>query len=75
MNKNIIWTKSHCPFCDMAKQLLTKNNIQFEERNIGSNYTREQLLEAIPTAKTVPQIILNGEHIGGYAELKEKLKG
>jgi glutaredoxin 3 len=42
----------------------------FEERMIGVNWTREQLLESIPQARTVPQIILNGEYIGGYDQLK-----
>jgi glutaredoxin 3 len=37
---------------------------------IGVEWTREQLLESIPQARTVPQIILNGEYIGGYDQLK-----
>ena len=71
----IIWSKDSCPYCEQAKELLTKNNIQFEERRIGVDYTKKQLLEAIPDAKTVPQIIINGEYIGGYSQLKQKLKG
>ena len=41
----------------------------------GEVWTREQLLEAVPTARTVPQIFLEDEYIGGFNELKEKLKG
>ena len=59
-----------CPYCDMAKSLLKNKGVAFEERMIGVDWTREQLLEAIPQARTVPQIILNGEYIGGYDQLK-----
>ena len=68
--KTIVWSKVQCPFCDMAKTLLKNKGIVFEERMIGVNWTREQLLESIPQARTVPQIILNGVLIGGYEQLK-----
>ena len=71
--KAIVWSKYHCSYCDQAKALLTSKGIQFEERKIGDGYTREELLEAIPTARTVPQIILDGELVGGFTELKAKL--
>jgi glutaredoxin len=70
--KAIIWSKYNCTFCDQAKVLLKQKGIQFEERKIGDGYTKEELLEEIPTARTVPQIILDGELIGGYTELKKK---
>lgn len=69
----IVWSKYNCPYCDQAKMLLTQKQIQFEERKIGDGWTKEDLLEEIPTARTVPQIILNGELIGGFTELKQKL--
>ena len=65
-----MWSKVTCPFCDMAKTLLKNKGIVFEERMIGMGWTREQLLESIPQARTVPQIILNGVLIGGYEQLK-----
>ncbi len=71
--KAIVWSKDQCPYCDQAKALLKQKGIAFEERKIGDGYTREELLEAIPTARTVPQIILNGELVGGFTELKAKL--
>jgi glutaredoxin len=71
--KAIVWSKYHCPYCDQAKALLTSKGIQFEERRIGDGYTKEELLEAVPTARTVPQIFLDGELIGGFTELKTKL--
>ena len=69
----IIWSKYFCPYCDQAKALLKSKGIQFEEKKIGDGYTKEELLEAVPTARTVPQIFIDGEHVGGFTELKKKL--
>jgi glutaredoxin 3 len=72
--KAIVWSKDACPFCDQVKALLTQQGIKYEERRIGGGYTREQLLEAVPTARTVPQIFLDDQHIGGFTELKQHLR-
>ena len=71
--KAVVWSKYHCPYCDQAKALLKQQDIEFEEKKIGDGYTREDLLEAVPTARTVPQIFLDGELIGGFVELKKYL--
>jgi glutaredoxin len=73
--KAVVWSKHHCPFCDQAKALLTQKGIEFEEKKIGDGYTKEDLLEAVPTARTVPQIFLDDTLIGGFTELKQYLKG
>lgn len=69
--KAVVWSKYHCPFCDQAKALLKAKNIPFEEKKIGDGYTKEDLLEAVPTARTVPQIFLDEKLIGGFTELKK----
>jgi len=71
--KAIVWSKDQCPYCDQAKALLKSRNIEFEERNIMHDWTREQLLEAVPTARSVPQIFLDEELVGGFTELRTKL--
>jgi glutaredoxin 3 len=71
--KVVIWSKFQCTYCEQAKALLNAKGIEFEERRVGDGYTREQLLEAVPTARTVPQIFLDGKHIGGFNELKDIL--
>lgn len=71
--KAIVWTKYHCPYCDQAKALLKQKGIPFEERKIGDGYTKEELLEAVPTARTVPQIFLDEKLVGGFTELRAKL--
>ena len=67
----IVWSKNQCPYCDQAKALLKMKGIEFEERNVSTDWTREQLLEAVPTARTVPQILLDEKLIGGFTELKK----
>lgn len=69
--KVIVWSRYHCPYCDQAKALLKQKGIVFEERKIGDGYSKEELLEAVPTARTVPQIIIDDELIGGFTELKK----
>lgn len=69
--KAIVWSKYHCPFCDQAKALLSQKGIEFEEKKIGDGFTKEDLLEAVPTARTVPQIFIDGKLIGGFTELKK----
>ena len=73
--KATIWSKYHCPYCDQAKALLKSKGIQFEEKKIGDGYTREELLEAVPGARTVPQIFLDDKLIGGFTELRTHLQG
>ena len=71
--KAIVWSKNQCPFCDQAKALLKLKGIEFEERNVSKDWTKEQLLEAVPTARTVPQIFLDDKLIGGFQELRQHL--
>ena len=73
--KVVVWSKYHCPYCDQAKALLVQRGITFEEKKIGDGYSKEELLEAIPTARTVPQIIIDDIVIGGFTELKAYLNG
>ena len=73
--KAVVWSKYHCPYCDQAKALLTQKGIEFEEKKIGDGFTKEDLLEAVPNARTVPQIFLDGNLIGGFTELKKYLQG
>lgn len=71
--KAIVWGKDNCPFCDKAKNLLIQNGYEIEERKIGRGFTREQLLEEVPDARSVPQVFLEESQgwilIGGYDAL------
>ena len=70
----VIWSKDHCPYCDQAKALLSQRGIEFEERKIGYGYTKEDLLEAVPNARAVPQIFINNTLIGGFTELRDHIE-
>jgi glutaredoxin len=69
----IVWSRYHCSYCDQAKKLLMAMNLPFTENKIGDGYTREELLEKIPSARTLPQIVINDTVIGGFEELKTYL--
>ena len=73
MTTAIVWSKDQCPYCDQAKTLLESRGIEYEERNVSQDWTREQLLEAVPNARTLPQIFLDQELVGGFTELRKKL--
>lgn len=67
----IVYSKDDCPWCDKAKDLLTKNGLPYTLLMYGVDYTKEDLQNKLgPNAKlTTPQIFFNGELIGGYQEL------
>ena len=71
----VVWSKDSCPFCVQAKALLESKGIKFEERNVSRDWTREQLLEAVPNARTLPQIFLDDKLVGGFTELRRHLQG
>ena len=71
----IVWSKNQCPYCVQAKNLLTSQGIEYEERNINEGYTKEQLLEVVPNARTLPQIFIDDKLIGGFTELRQHLQG
>mgnify|MGYP003119903553 FL=1 len=72
--KAIVWSKPACVFCEKAKNLLQSKGIEYEEKNIANGHKIQDLLAMVPNAKTMPQIWLNEEHLGGYYELEAKLK-
>ena len=80
-----IYTKTTCPWCDKAKEVLNELNIPYQEFILSPGYdedkpqanqryvSRADLLERMPGAKTVPQIWIDGEHIGGCTELQAQV--
>ena len=71
MKKVVIYTGSMCNFCSAAKHLLNKKKINYEEIDIGyDDKKREEMLKKSNGARTIPQIFIGEEHIGGYVELK-----
>jgi glutaredoxin 3 len=69
-----VWSQTNCPACTEAKRLLEQRGVKIEERMLGINgYTKKDLIELVPHARSVPQIFLDGQYVGGLFELKQKL--
>ena len=65
-----IYSKPQCPYCDMAKNLAEQKGYDLTYKMLDQDFNREQLMEVFPTARTFPQIIVDGEKIGGFTEFK-----
>jgi glutaredoxin len=71
MNEAIVWGQSDCTYCDMAVKLLRSRNCKVEERKMGEGWNKKDLIQAVPHARSVPQIFVDGVYVGGYKELKD----
>ncbi len=70
MAKVEIYTKPTCPYCIRAKALLSKKGVSFEEIDIAQYPERRaEMIERSHGATTVPEIFINGQHIGGCDDL------
>ena len=70
MSKVEIYTWQYCPFCIRAKSLLKKKNINFTEYSIdGDEDARALMAERADGRKTLPQIFIDNEGIGGCDDL------
>jgi len=70
-----IFGKDQCPFCDMAvnkaQQMIQETEHKYEYKKLDADFTREELFEAFPGARTFPQIRVDGKIIGGWTEFKD----
>lgn len=73
MNSNVeIYTWSMCPFCIRAKQLLKQKGVEFTEYCIdGDNQAREEMAVRANGQRSLPQIFINDQHIGGCNDIYE----
>lgn len=69
MAKVQIYTQSYCPYCERAKTLLKSKNVSYDEINLDGRDEDRKNLQARTGMRTVPQIFINDELIGGYSEL------
>lgn len=64
-----VYTTRICTYCVAAKRLLKKRDIAFEEIDVSSDPEKRMWLVEQSGQRTVPQIFIHGESIGGYTEL------
>jgi len=70
MSTVTIYTKVYCPYCVRAKALLTQKGVKFEEFKIDEQpELRPQMIALAGGRTTVPQIFINGQHVGGCDDL------
>ena len=76
MPKVEVYTKFLCPYCTRAKSLLSAKGIAFEEYDISmGGPLRAEMLERAGGRNTVPQIFINGHHVGGSDDLAALERG
>jgi glutaredoxin 3 len=69
MAKIIIYSTEICPYCIRAKQLLDAKKISYQEIRVDLDSVKRQEMEQLSGRRTVPQIFINDQSIGGYDEL------
>ena len=71
--KNVeMYTGPLCAFCDRAKALLNRKGVSFKEINLASDPNKmDEMIKKTNGMKTVPQIFIDGQHIGGSDKLQD----
>jgi glutaredoxin 3 len=64
-----VYTTDHCPYCSSAKTLLAKRQIAYEEVNLARDPDGRAKLAELTGMITFPQIVIDGESLGGFQEL------
>ena len=69
MSEVVVYSTGYCGYCVRAKQLLVRKGVAFTEIMVDQDHEQRALMEQITGRRTVPQIIINGNHVGGWDEL------
>jgi glutaredoxin 3 len=70
MAKIEVYSGPFCPYCVRAKALLSRRQLPFVEYDVrAESGRREEMLQRTAGARTIPQIFINGRHVGGCDEL------
>ena len=67
----LLYTTGWCPYCRRAKTLLKEKGVQWKELDIDANPAHRQAMTEASGRDTVPQIFINGTHVGGFDDLAE----
>ena len=71
--KITIYSKPSCPYCTMAKNLAEMKGAEVRYLMLGEDFDAKAFMAEFPTARTFPQVILNGTKIGGYQQLEKEI--
>jgi len=65
-----IYTKWGCPYCVAAKSLLDKKGVAYEEYDVTMGGPKKaEMLERVPGARTVPQVLVGNRALGGFDDI------
>lgn len=67
----IVYSTKYCPYCTAAKELLNREKIVFQEIPVDDDPSLRKKMEELSGRRTVPQIFINGRHVGGFDDLKQ----
>jgi glutaredoxin 3 len=67
----VIYSTTYCPYCTAAKVLLRSKGVAFEEIDVTRDPQRRAEMEQLSTRRTVPQIFIDGQSIGGYDDARD----
>jgi len=71
MSKIEIYSSDYCPFCERAKALFQRKGLKYTEYDVGANPAlREEMVTRNPGARTIPQIFIDDQPIGGFDGLE-----
>jgi glutaredoxin 3 len=65
----ILYTTDYCPYCHQAKRLLTRKRVPFTEINVESRPDLRSFLISASGQRTVPQVFINGQSVGGFSDI------
>jgi glutaredoxin len=68
-----IYGKASCIYCERAKALCEDQNVPYKYYQLDEDFTRNEMLERFPDAKSYPQILHNEIQVGGYTQMVELL--
>lgn len=68
-----VYSKPDCSNCTNAKMLLASRGISYNELKLNEDFTKENLLELFPSARTFPVIVVDGFNIGGFDQLRQRI--
>lgn len=69
MAKVEIYSSAHCPYCVMAKQLLDRKGVSYDEIRVDLDPSKREEMMKKSRQRTVPQIFINNESVGGYTDI------
>lgn len=70
MAEVVVYTTAECPYCLQAKRLLERKGVDYREVDVGADPARRREMMEASGRRSVPQILIGGESIGGFDDLR-----